>query len=72
MQCTTETASPLQRRGGACGTCSGVAEERMGRGRAMKKRPGNRSTTKQGDSDESSIKHGVQGAPHHLPVLRIG
>jgi len=69
MQCTTETASTPQRRGGACGTCSGVAEERMGRDRATKKHPGNSSTTSQGDSDESSIRHCVQTASYHLPIL---
>jgi hypothetical protein len=50
-------------------SCAGVAEEGMGRGRAAKKHPGNRSTTNQGDSDEISIRHQVQTASHRLPVL---
>lgn len=50
-------------------SCAGVAEEGMGRGRATKKHPGNGSTTNQGDSDESSIRHRVQTASHRLPVL---
>jgi hypothetical protein len=31
-----------------------------------------RSATSEGNGDESSIKQALQGAPHHLPVLRIG
>jgi hypothetical protein len=64
-----ETASNPQKRGGACGSCARVAEEGMGRGRATKKHPANRSTTNQGDSDESAIRHRVQTASHRLPVL---
>jgi hypothetical protein len=29
-------------------------------------------SSSKGDSYESSIRHGVQTGPHHLPVLRIG
>jgi hypothetical protein len=39
---------------------------------AAREHPGHGPETSKGEGYESSIPHGVQSAPHHLPVLRIG
>jgi hypothetical protein len=34
--------------------------------------PGDEPATGRGDSDERPAPHGIRGAPHRLPVLRVG